>query len=204
MREEMRTFGYLCPECGRMVMGSRSVFALAASNAEVECECGKSALKVTYDGQRYHAFVPCGICKETHEAIVSEDRMLRGGTALGCAKTKQFCCFIGEEGLVEKNLRELAILAEKEKQRQNDENPETFVDSVIMYEVLSELKEIAARPHGISCECGSEKYTMEVRPMAVDLICGECGAKMRIDAATDDDLDRLCCRMTLKIKGEKR
>ena len=72
MREEMRTFGYLCPECGRTVMGSRSVFALAASNAEVECECGKSALKVTYDGQRYHAFVPCGICKETHEAIVPE------------------------------------------------------------------------------------------------------------------------------------
>ena len=114
MREEMRTFGYLCPECGRTVMGSRSVFALAASNAEVECECGKSALKVTYDGQRYHAFVPCGICKDTHEAIVPEDRMLRGGTALGCAKTKQFCCFIGPEGTVEKNLRELAIVVEKE------------------------------------------------------------------------------------------
>ena len=203
MREEMRTFGYLCPECGRTVMGSRSVFALAASNAEVECECGKSALKVTYDGQRYHAFVPCGICKDTHEAIVPEDRMLRGGTALGCSKTKQFCCFIGEEGLVEKNLRELAILAEKEKQRQNDENPETFVDSVIMYEVLSELRDIAARG-GISCACGAKGCAMEVHGTSVDLICTECGGRLRIGAATDEDLDRLCCHYTLTIKGGRQ
>ena len=26
MSEEMRTFGYLCPRCGRPVMGTRSVF----------------------------------------------------------------------------------------------------------------------------------------------------------------------------------
>ena len=35
MREEMRTFGYLCPKCGKMVMAARSIFALAASNAEI-------------------------------------------------------------------------------------------------------------------------------------------------------------------------
>ena len=33
--EEMRTFGYLCPKCGKPVRKSRSVFALEASNAEV-------------------------------------------------------------------------------------------------------------------------------------------------------------------------
>ena len=42
---------------------------------------------------------------------------------------------------------------------------------------------------------------MEVRPAYVDLICARCGARLRIDAATDDDLDRLCCNWTLKIKG---
>ena len=41
MKEEMRTFGYLCPQCGKTVMGTRSVFALEASNAEVECACGR-------------------------------------------------------------------------------------------------------------------------------------------------------------------
>ena len=48
MSEEMRTFGYLCPACGKTVMGARSVFALEASNAEVECECGKSAVSYTH------------------------------------------------------------------------------------------------------------------------------------------------------------
>ena len=112
MSEEMRTFGYLCPQCGKTVMGTRSVFALEASNAEVECACGKSALKVAFDGTEYHIYVPCGICGETHEAHCPPERVLHGATALGCAKTKQFCCFIGPEGTVEKNLRDLAVLAE--------------------------------------------------------------------------------------------
>ena len=176
MSEEMRTFGYLCPACGKTVMGARSVFALEASNAEVECECGKSALKVAFDGEKYHLYVPCGICGETHEAVCTPDRVVQGATALACAKTKQFCCFIGPEGIVE---------------------------NVIMYEVLSELKDIAARDKGITCGCGSSRYGMEIRRSAVDLICRDCGAKLRIPAATDRDLDDLCCHMRLVIPGGK-
>ena len=186
MKEEMRTFGYLCPQCGKTVMGTRSVFALEASNAEVECACGKSALKVEFDGTEYHIYVPCGICGETHEAHCPPERVLHGATALGCAQTRQFCCFIGPEGTVEKNLRDLAVLAEKEHQQQED-GEEAFVDNVIMYEILSELKDIAARPDGITCACGSGRYGMEIRRSAVDLICRDCGAKLRIPAATDRD-----------------
>ena len=117
MSKDMRTFGYICPDCGAMVMGSRSVFALAASDAEIPCQCGKSVLHTRYDGQHYIVTVPCGICGETHAALCPPERVLRGATALGCSDTKQFCCFIGDEGTVEKNLRELAVLAEKEKQQ---------------------------------------------------------------------------------------
>ena len=203
MSEEMRTFGYLCPKCGKMVMASRSVFALAASNAEVECECGGSALRTEFDGQKYRVYVPCGICGETHLAICEPERILQGATALGCSETKQFCCFIGPEGTVEKNLRELAIVAEKEKQQTEGEEAEVFVDNVIMYEVLSELKEIAARPGGITCACGSTGCGMEIRRSAVDLVCRACGAKLRIPAATDRDLDDLCCHMKLVIPGRQ-
>jgi DNA-directed RNA polymerase subunit RPC12/RpoP len=201
MNEEMRTFGYLCPKCGKTVMAARSVFALEASNAEIECECGESALKVDFDGEKYQVYVPCGLCGETHMAHCPPERILHGATALGCAKTKQFCCFIGPEGTVEKNLRELAVLAEKEKQ-QKDDGQEAFVDNVIMYEVLSELKEIAARPNGITCGCGSVHYGMEIRRSSVDLVCRDCGAKLRIPAATDRDLDDLCCHMKLAIPGK--
>ena len=199
MGEEMRTFGYLCPKCGKTVMKTRSVFALAASGTEVECDCGESVLRIAFDGERYHLQVPCGLCGETHEAVCPAERVLEGATALACAGTQQFCCFIGSEGVVEKQLRELAILAEKE---QRQEEGEAFLDNVIMYEILSELRDIAVRPGGITCSCGSGRYGMEIRRSAVDLICRDCGAKLRIPAATDQDLDDLCCHMKLVLPGK--
>ena len=202
MSEEMRTFGYLCPKCGKPVMGTRSIFALEAADAEIICDCGESVLQTEFDGEKYKVYVPCGICGETHMAVCPPERILKGATALGCAKTKQFCCFIGDEGTVEKNLRELVILAEKEKQQKDSEDPEAFVDNVIMYEVLSELKDIAAGEKGIPCACGSSRYGMEIRRSAVDLVCRDCGAKLRIPAATDRDLDDLCCHMKLVIPGK--
>ena len=137
MSEDMRTFGYLCPKCGKPVMGTRSIFALEASDAEIECDCGESVLRTEFDGAKYKVYVPCGICGETHMAVCPPERILKGATALGCAKTKQFCCYIGPEGVVEKNLRELSILVEKEKQQQEGEDQEACLDNVIMYEVLS-------------------------------------------------------------------
>lgn len=202
MENEMRTFGYLCPVCGKPVMAARSLFALEASGVEVECPCGGSALRTEYDGQRCKIFVPCGLCGEIHMAQCRVENLTReGGVAFGCAKTQEFCCYVGDEGSVEKHLRALEILAEKEKQNRKN-GGEPFLDSVIMYEVLSELKEIAARDNGIVCACGSHDCAVEVRRSAVDLVCKSCGAKLRIPAATEEDLDELCCHLRLTIPGE--
>ena len=201
MSEDMRTFGYLCPKRANPAIATRSIFALEASDAEIECDCGESVLRTEFDGAKYKVYVPCGICGETHMAVCPPERILKGATALGCAKTKQFCCYIGPEGVVEKNLRELSILVEKEKQQQEGEDQEAFLDNVIMYEVLSELKDIAARKDGITCACGSKHYGMEISRSAADLVCRDCGAKLRIPAATDRDLDDLCCHMKLVIPG---
>jgi hypothetical protein len=43
---------------------------------------------------------------------------------------------------------------------------------------------------------------MEVRRSAVDLVCQSCGAKLRIPATTDEDLDALCCHLKLVIPGK--
>ena len=202
--EEMRTFGYLCPKCGKPVRKSRSIFALEASNAEAECDCGGSALRVEFDGEKYRLSVPCGLCGATHEAVCRPEQFTEGpGLALACAETKQFSCFIGPEETVTRHLGELEILAAKERRQEGEENLGAFADSVIMYEVLSELKDIASRAHGITCGCGSEEYGMELRRSAVDLICRRCGAKLRLPAATDRDLDDLCCHMKLRIPGRK-
>ena len=114
--EQMRTFGYICPDCGKPVLGTRSVFALEASNAEVACECGASALRVENEGERFRVLVPCGICGETHQAFCRPEALLEGnGIGLGCTETGQLCCYIGPMERVAGALRELAILVEKER-----------------------------------------------------------------------------------------
>ncbi len=198
MEEKRRSFGYICPHCGKAVLGSRTVFALTAAAVRIECECGKAEMDIETDGTRFTLSVPCGLCGEQHTAVVEAAALLEGrGVGLACPKTKQICCYAGEEGQVRGSMEELAIRAAKEK----SESPEAFTDNVIMYEVLSELKDIAARG-GISCTCGSRDYTLQVRRDAVDVTCAACGGKLRIAAATDEDLDRLCCQMTLQIRGK--
>ena len=198
--EETRSFGYICPKCGQAVMARRSAFSLAAAAAHIECPCGQSDMLIETDGSKFRMWVPCGLCGETHQAECSADAVLRGrGIGLACPKTRQICCYVGQEDQVSAQMEQLAVRAAKEKA----EDPEAFTDNVIMYEVLSELKDIAARD-GISCTCGSHKYSMAVRRGAVELICGDCGGRLRLNAATDRDLDDLCCQMKLTIRGTAR
>ena len=195
--EEKRAFGYICPDCGKAVYGERTQFALSAAAVALGCDCGKSELTAESDGVTFRVTVPCGICGEEHRAEVKADQLLHGeGVGLACPETKQLCCYIGDIYRVQGALRDLELIVQKRK----DGEEEPFVDSVIMYEVLSELKDIAAR-EGISCTCGGKDFAMSVHGSAVDLECRSCGGRLRVPAATDEDLDNLCCRYTLKIKG---
>ena len=197
MKEKMRTIGYLCPRCRKPVMQQRSRFALAASGAIVQCECGKSELQIDFDGEKFRISVPCGVCGGHHQAECDAGAVLHGrGIGLACPKTRQICCYVGQEDQVSAQMEQLAVRAAKEKA----EDPEAFTDNIIMYEVLSELKDIAARG-GIRCRCGSTRYGIQVHRDSVDLCCQDCGGKLRLPAATDEDLDRLCCQMTLTIPG---
>ncbi len=196
--EETRSFGYICPACGKANFHTRSVFALSAAAARMECECGKEALEVQTDGTKFRLWVPCGICGGQHQAECSADALLHGrGIGLSCPVKQELCCYVGQEQDVRRAMENLALRVEKDK----GADSEAFTDSVIMYEVLSELKDIAARG-GISCTCGSTRYTVQVRRGAVDLVCADCGGRLRLPAATDEDLDDLCCRMKLTIKGK--
>ena len=173
--EEMRSFGYICPACGKAVLHSRSVFALNAAAARMECECGKEALTAETDGLRFRLNVPCGVCGGHHQAECDAGALLHGrGIGLACPVKQELCCYIGEEAQVRKAMEGLALRVAKEKAGPD----EAFTDNVIMYE-----------------------YAMQVRRGAVDLTCAKCGGRLRLPAATDSDLDDLCCRMTLTIPG---
>ena len=199
MAEQMRALGYLCPECGGIVYGERSHFAMSAAAVGLVCDCGRSELTAQPDGPSYRLTVPCGLCGGEHRAQAAAERLLEGeGVALACPKTRQLCCYIGQPQRVERALRQLALTVEKTREDRDG----AFVDSVIMYEVLSELRDIAARG-GVSCACGASGCAMEVQGGAGDLVCRQCGARLRLPAATDEDLDRLCCQYTLTIPGRK-
>ena len=57
MADDMRTLGYICPQCGAPVMGARSIFALEASDAEIECSCGRLSAGADAPG-RYCSQLP--------------------------------------------------------------------------------------------------------------------------------------------------
>ena len=199
MAEQTRTFGYICPSCGKAVLADRTRFALEAAAIGAVCDCGHSELTAEPAARTYRVTVPCGVCGGEHRAEVAPESLLEGpGVALACPETKQLCCYIGERDRVERSLAELERTLEKKKDREAD----TFVDDVVMYEVLSELKDIAARD-GISCACGSKGCSLDIHGGAVDLVCPACGGRLRVPAATDNDLDRLCCQYTLTIPGKK-
>ena len=200
MKEEMRTIGYLCPACHKRVVQQRSVFALSASGAVVSCECGESSLTIEAEENKFRLSVPCGVCGEEHLAECSADKLLHGrGIGLACPDTKMLCCFIGEDYAVEHEMEQLSLAAAKEREQGDD--PAAFADSVIMYEILSELKEIAQRD-GISCTCGSHRWKLQVNFSSIDLFCADCGGAMRIPAATASDIDDICCKNKLVIHGQ--
>ncbi len=199
MSEPVRAIGYVCPSCGKSVYGERSRFALCAATAGLVCACGHSELTAEPVADRYRVTVPCGVCGGEHRAEVPAERLLEGsGVGLACPERRQLCCYIGSVPQVQRALRQL----EETVQKQQEAEEGAFVDDVIMYEVLSELKDIVGRG-GVSCACGTEGCAVEVHGAAVDLVCPACGGRLRLPAATDEDLDRLCCQMTLTIPGKK-
>ena len=201
--EPMRTIGYICPKCGKAVIANRTVFALQAGPAAAVCDCGDSEFISETDGLRFRLTVPCGICGGEHIAEVDAKALLQGpGIALSCPESKQLCCYIGEEDAVFQAMEELEAAVDKLRLDDAMETRGVFLDEVVMGEVLSELKDLAVRK-AIRCNCGSADYGIKVGYSAVDLVCARCGATLRLNAATPDDLDRLCAQMSLTIPGKK-
>lgn len=199
VEEAKRTLAYLCPACRQSVAVERSVFQLAASANELPCPCGKSSLRVELMGDRVKLTVPCLFCGKDHTVTCSSHAFLHEKVlAFSCAASGLDCCYVGEEGAVFAAMRRLEETVDKLEASAGAEG--TFLDDIIMHEVLSELRDIAQRG-GVSCTCGSREWKLQVNFSSVDLSCAQCGAALRIPAATADDLEDLCCKNTLVIRG---
>ena len=200
-QEARRTLAYLCPSCRQSVAVERTVFQLAASANTLSCPCGKSALKVELMGDRARLTVPCLFCGRDHTVVCSSQAFLHQRLlAFSCAASGLDCCLVGEEGAVFAALRRLEEAADKLEAAGEDRG--AFLDPVVMEEVLAEVKDIAGRG-GVSCTCGSTEWKLKVSFSSVDLTCARCGGVLRIPAATDSDLEDVCCKNALQIHEKK-
>ena len=199
MEEQMRTLAYLCPQCKQSVVVEQSVFRLAAAPSRFPCLCGGSALLVEMEADHVDLTVPCLSCGQSHQVRCSAHAFLHEkALAFSCKATGLDCCYVGEQGTVFQAVRRLEEAA---LQRQRDGDQESiFLNEAVMTEVLGELKDIADRG-GISCACGHQDYKVKIHYSSVELECAQCGARLRIPAATGEDLEDLCCQYHLLIGG---
>ena len=181
----------------------RTAFQLAAGDQTLPCPCGKSQLEITQRGDTCQVTVPCLFCAKDHQTVCSTRSMLEEKLlVLSCAASGLGCCFIGEEEAVFQAMEKLETAVDKLRLDDQEETRGVFLDEVVMGEVLAELKDIAQRG-GVSCGCGSTQYGVKVGYSSVDVVCAQCGATLRLPAATLDDVDEICARYTLTIPGKK-
>lgn len=200
VEETGRILAYICPDCRQSVVVERSVFQLAAAPSQLPCPCGKSALRVEMLGDRVRLNVPCLFCQEEHTVTCSAKAFLHEkALAFSCAASGLDCCYVGEEAPVYAAVARLEEAVDKLEHEAGEKG--AFLDELVMHEVLSELKEIAQRG-GISCACGAKEWKLQVNYSSVDLFCAACGAAVRIPAATASDIDDVCCKDSLLIKGK--
>lgn len=200
-KQPTRTLAYLCPKCRQSVVITRTPFQLAASPNRLPCPCGGSALRVAMEADHADLTIPCISCGRDHHVRCSAHALLHEkALAFSCKSTGLDCCYIGDEAAVFSALRRLEEAAAELNEKTDDSR--LFLNETIMTETLGELKDIASRD-GISCICGSKEYTIKVHYSSVELICAACGSKLRLPAATGDDLEDLCCQYTLTIGGRR-
>ena len=200
MEEAKRTLAYICPKCKQSVVVEQSVFRLAAAPSKLPCPCGGSALQVEMEADHADLTVPCAYCGKDHHIRCSVHAFLHEkALAFSCKATGLDCLYVGEPDTVFRALRRLEEAAGQIGEKGEEEG--TFLNEVIMTEMMGELKDIASRG-GISCTCGSRDYRIRVNYSSIELQCAKCGARLRLPAATDDDLEDLCCRSSLLL-GEK-
>lgn len=203
MAEQTRTIGYICPVCGKAVVVERTAFQLTAANSVLPCPCGKSELTITQLGDRCEITVPCLFCARDHRTTCSNEALLgQKLLSLSCSASGLGICFIGEEEPVFQAMEKLEAAVDKLRLDDEMETRGTFLDQVVMGEVLAELKDIAARG-GVKCACGSADYGIRVGYSAVDVVCARCGATLRLPAATPEDIDSICSQYTLTIPGKR-
>ncbi len=201
LEDAKRSIAFICPVCRQPVILERTAFQLAASGSRLPCPCGKSGIDVEMMGGQVRLTVPCLFCEKEHTVNCSTSAFLRERTlAFSCAASGLDCCYVGEEESVFAAMRRLEETVDALESEAGAQG--SFLNEVVMQEILEELRDIGRRG-GISCSCGCREWKMKINYSSVELFCARCDGALKIPAATLSDIEDLCCKPTLTIRGRK-
>ena len=200
LEDAKRSIAFICPVCRQAVVLERTAFQLAASGSRLPCPCGKSGIEVEMMGSQVRLKVPCLFCEREHTVSCSTPAFLHEKTlAFSCAASGLDCCYVGEEKPVFEAMRRLEETVDVLESEAGSQG--TFLNDLVMEEILEELRDIGQRGD-IGCTCGCRQYRMKINYSSVELICAQCGGALKIPAATMSDIEDLCCKPSLTIRGK--
>ena len=199
LEDAKRSIAFICPVCRQPVILERSAFQLAAAGGRLPCPCGKSGIDVELMGSQVRLRVPCLFCDREHTVSCSTSAFLhQKALAFACAASGLDCCYVGEEEPVFAAMKRLEETVDQLEAEAGESG--TFLNDLVMEEILEELRDIGQRG-GISCSCGCREFRIKVNYSSVELFCARCDGALRIPAATMSDIEDLCCKPTLTIRG---
>ncbi len=159
------------------------------------CSCRESALVACIEAGQLIVEFPCSICGQRHRASVPLDEALSSGPiALRCTVTDIAACYVGTPD-------QLAYM----DSAQSDEEIAAFIGHLIgiqpphrqlpkavsqaptAADVLCAARDLAARD-GISCHCGSLRFTAAYDEGILRISCASCGASKTFPAKSNGDL----------------
>lgn len=198
LEQKQTHVAYHCPHCGMAVLGYVGEFALAADMLKIKCDCGQSALTVTYtNDKKIRLTVPCLFCENPHHFVVSQEVFFgKDIFLLGCPYMGMDVCFVGKPTPLQTALNESAkalndffeknglILPANEEREETDAAPtptteeETavFPDEQV-YDVIHFLVKDLEADRAIDCPCGTGPYETELVAGGIRVLCAECGAE---------------------------
>ncbi len=197
LEQKQTHVAYHCPHCGMAVLGYVGEFALSADMLKIKCDCGNSALTVTYtNDKKVRLAVPCLFCENPHHFVLSQDVFFsRDILLLGCPYMGMDVCFVGKPEPLQKALNEsakelnaffekneLLLPAFEEKGERGGKTEEDTPDEAVMpdeqvYDIIHFLVKDLEADRAIDCPCGTGPYETEILSGGIRVFCAECGAE---------------------------
>ncbi len=179
---------YRCPECGTLIYGLVGEFAMNANMMRLKCDCGKSALDITAThDKKLKLSVPCVICKENHNYILSPSIFFeRELFLLGCPYSNMDIGFIGEKSKVDdaaienekalnKLISDMGLDALEDLQPIDMDDDEILPDATVYDMIRFIVKDLEADGK-IDCPCHKGSYDIRFAPGGIQAYCEDCGA----------------------------